>query len=94
MTTNATTHPRRMTLAWFTAVLAAALSTFGFIGGLWLSAAGESVWRAASVVAVLALAALVGVTWYVSRACADRRRRVALDRYAERELAKGAYPRS
>jgi hypothetical protein len=38
--------------------------------------------------AVLAPAALLGLTWYVSRARADRRWRAALDRYVDREEAK------
>ena len=42
-----------------------------------------------SLAVVLTLAALVGVTWNLSRACADRRWRAALDRYAEREQARG-----
>ena len=37
--------------------------------------------------AVLAVAALAAIAWYVLRARADRRWRAALDRYAERELA-------
>jgi hypothetical protein len=43
----------------------------------------------------LALAALVGITWYASRARtrarADRRWRAALDRYAQQEQAKGTH---
>ncbi len=41
-----------------------------------------------SLAAVLAPAAIVGVTWLLSRAGADRRWRTALDRYAEREQVK------
>jgi hypothetical protein len=41
-----------------------------------------------SLAAVLAPAAIVGVTWLLSRASADRRWRAALDRYAEREQVK------
>ena len=41
-----------------------------------------------SLAAVLALAALVGITWYLSRARAKRRWRAALDRYAEQEQVK------
>jgi hypothetical protein len=43
--------------------------------------------------ALLAAAALLGLTWYVSRAGADRRWRSALDRYVEREEAKRTYLR-
>jgi hypothetical protein len=38
--------------------------------------------------AVLAVAALAAIAWYVLRARADRRWRAALDRYVEREQAK------
>jgi hypothetical protein len=41
-----------------------------------------------SLAAFLVPAAIVGVTWFVSRAGADQRRRAALDRYAEREEVK------
>jgi hypothetical protein len=54
---------------------------------LFISAA-DSAWRAVSLAAVMALAALVGITWYLSRARAKRRWRAALDRYAKKELAK------
>jgi len=37
---------------------------------------------------VLALAALVGINWYLAAARADGRWRSALDRYAEKEVAK------
>ena len=47
-------------------------------------------WRGVSLAAVLALAALVGVTWYLSRARAERRWRAALDAYAKQEQAKGS----
>jgi hypothetical protein len=40
----------------------------------------------------LALAALVGVAWYLPRARTERRWRAALDRYAEQEQAKGTQP--
>jgi hypothetical protein len=88
MRINTTALPWRTTLAWSAAFLAAGLSTFGFIGGLWLSAAGDSAGRAASLVAVSALAALAGMAWCASRARADQRWRAALDRYAERQLAE------
>ena len=41
-----------------------------------------------SLAAVLTPAAIIGVTWFLSRAGADRRWRAALDRYAEREQVK------
>jgi hypothetical protein len=42
----------------------------------------------ASLGAGLALAALAAITWYLSRARAERRWRAALDRYADQEEAK------
>jgi carbon storage regulator CsrA len=58
------------------------------IGWLLFVSAIGSAWRAVSLAAVLALAALVGITWYLSRASAESRWRAALDAYAEKELAK------
>jgi hypothetical protein len=89
MATSATAHPWQTAPAWSAVFRAARLLGFGFFGWLWFFSADDSAWKAVSLVAVLALAALVGVTWYLSRARADRRWRAALDRYAERELAKG-----
>jgi hypothetical protein len=61
------------------------LSFFGLIGWFWFLAADDSAWKAVPLVAALALAALVGITWYASRARADRRWRAMLDDYAEKE---------
>jgi carbon storage regulator CsrA len=43
--------------------------------------------------AALALAALLALGWYVSRARADRRWRAVLDRYADQEQAKRGHSR-
>jgi hypothetical protein len=88
MTTDAMAHPWRTPLAWSAVSRAARWLTFGFLGWLWLSAADDPARRAVSLVAVLVLAALAGVTWHTSRARAERRWRAAWDRYAEQELAK------
>jgi hypothetical protein len=61
------------------------LLIFGLIGWLWFASAADSAWRAVSLAAVLAVAVLVGITWYLSRARADRRWRAALDAYAKQE---------
>jgi len=62
------------------------------IGWLWFLSAADFVWKAVSLAALLAVAALVGITWYASRARAsaqaERQWRVALDDYAQKELAK------
>jgi hypothetical protein len=93
MKTTAIAHTRRTSLAWSAVWRAARLSIFGFIGWFLFLSAHESAWRAVSLVAVLALAALVSITWYAVRARADRRWRAALDRYAQQEQAKGTYSR-
>ena len=88
MKINAAADKWRTSLAWSAVFLAAGFSIFGLVGWLWLFSADGPTWRAVSLGAVLALAAVVGSTWYLSRAHADRRWRAALNRYAERELAK------
>ena len=93
MRTNATAHPRRMSLAWSAGSRAARLLIAGLIGWLGYLTADGSAWRTVSLVAVLALAAVVGITWFLSRALADRRWRAALDRYVEQEQAKETHQR-
>ena len=88
MRTNAAAHPGRTSPAWSAVWRAARLSTLGFIGWLWLFSGDDSAWKAVPLVAVLALAAVVGVTWFLSRARADRRWRAALDRYDQQQQPK------
>jgi hypothetical protein len=88
MTTYATTHPWRTSLAWSAVFRAARLAIFGFMGWLWFSSADDSAWKAVSLVTALALAALIGITWFLACARAQRRWRAELDRYAELEEAK------
>ena len=88
MRTNAADHSRRTSLAWSAAFRAAGLSLFGLFAWLLLDAADGPAWRAVSLVAILALAALVGVAWYLPRARDEGRWRAALDRYADQEQAK------
>src|SRR4029453_18943943 len=92
MSTNATTHPWRTSLAWSAVFRAAGVSLIGFIGWLWFSSADGPAWKAVSLVTVLALAALVGVAWYLPRARTERQRWAALDRYADQEQAKATCP--
>jgi len=61
------------------------LSIVGFIAWLCFSAADGSTWTVGSLVAVLALAALVGVGWYLPRARTESRWRAALDWYADQQ---------
>jgi hypothetical protein len=79
----------RWILLFRSAVSAAALlSIFGSIGGILFLSADDSAWKAILLVAVPGLAAFVTITSYASlaRARADRRWRVALDHYAQKEL--------
>jgi len=93
MNTNRTARSLRSLLAWSAVFRAVRLLIFGLIGWLLFVSAADSAWKAISLAAVLALAALVGITWYLSRARAERRWRAALDAYAKREQAKRTYPR-
>jgi 4-amino-4-deoxy-L-arabinose transferase-like glycosyltransferase len=88
MRTNAAAHEWRSSLAWSAVFRAAGLSIFGFIVWLWLFSADGPAWRTVSLVALLALAALVGVAWYLPRARVERRWRAALNHYGEQQLAK------
>jgi hypothetical protein len=88
MRTNAMAHLWRTSLAWSAVSRAAGLSIFGFIIWFWLFSADGPAWRAVSLVAVQALAALAGVAWSLPRARAERRWRAALDHYGEQERAK------
>ena len=88
MATNTMTHPRRTSLAWCAAFRAARLSAFGLLGWVSLSSADAPSLKAVSLIAVLVLAATVSVTWYLSRARAERRWRAALNGYAKLEEAK------
>ena len=93
MKSNVTARSREMSLVWSDVFRADRLLTFGLIGWLWFISAADSAWKAVSLAAVLALAALVGITWYLSRARAERRWRAALDAYAEKERVKRTYSR-
>ena len=88
MTTHETARTRGMSLVWSAVFRAVRLFIFGLIGWLLFVSAADSAWRAVSLAAVLALAALVGITWYLSRARAERRWRAALDAYAIQEQMK------
>ncbi len=93
MTNNSTAWSLRTVLARSAFFRAVRLLIFGLIGWLLFVSATDSAWRAVSLAAALAVAALVGITWYLSRARAERRWRAALDAYAEKEQAKRTYSR-
>jgi hypothetical protein len=67
---------------------AAGWSVFGLGAWLWLFSADGPAWGAISLVAIQALAALVGVAWYLSRVRAETRWLAALDHFAEQEEAQ------
>jgi len=92
MATKATTPTWLASPACSAVCRASRLLFFGFIGWLWFLSSDDSAWRTVSLVAVLALAALVGITWYLV-ARAEGRWQAALDRYAEKEQAKRTHPR-
>jgi hypothetical protein len=64
------------------------LLLIGLIGWFLFVSEADFVSRAASLVAILALAALAGIMWYLFRARAETRLRSALDAYAKQEQAK------
>ena len=92
MKTNAVDHPRWMPLAWSAVNRTAGLLIVGLIAWFRLFSAAAPAWRAVSLVAVLALATLGGVAWFLPRARAERKWRATLDRYAEQEQANEKAP--
>jgi hypothetical protein len=88
LATDTMNHPRRTSLAWSAVFRAARLLAFGFLGWVALSSTYDPALKAVSLIAVLGVAATVSVTWYLSRARAERRWRAAWNRLAEREQAK------
>jgi hypothetical protein len=88
MMTNETARSRGMSLVRSAVFRAGRWLLFGLIGWLCFVSVADSAWRAVSLAAILALAALAGISWYLSRARADRRWRAALDAYADKEEAK------
>jgi hypothetical protein len=85
MTTKGTARSRRMFLIWSAGLQAARLLIVGLIGWLLFVSAADPARRTASLAVGLALAVLVGLTWYLPRARAQRRWRAALDAYAKTE---------
>jgi hypothetical protein len=90
MATNSMTHPGPTSLARSAGFRAARLLAFGLLGWASLSSADPSL-KAVSLIAILGLAAIVGVTWYLARARAERRWRATCDRYArQRHMARSS----
>jgi hypothetical protein len=78
MATNPMTHPRRTSLARSAVFRAARLLAFGLLGWVSFSSADDPSLKAVSLIAVLGVATTVSVTWYLSRARAERRWRTAV----------------
>jgi hypothetical protein len=91
MNNHEAARSRRMSLVWSAVSWAVGLLTAGLIGWLWFVLADDSAGKVDPLAAILALAALVGITWQQSRARARRRLRAALDAYAEQEEVKRTY---
>ena len=92
MTTKSSTHGWQASLAWSAFWRTCRLFVVGFVGWLWFLSSDSSALRTISLITVLVLAALVGITSYLAAARADRRWRAALDRYTEKEAAKRDSP--
>jgi hypothetical protein len=88
MATNKMTHPLRTSLAWSAVFRAARLLAFGLLGWGSLTPEVAPSLKAVLLIVVLGLTTTVGVTWYLSRARAERRWRAAWNRHAELEQAK------
>ena len=87
MSSNEPVSFGQMSPAMSAVLRAARLLSFGFIGWLVCFSADDSGGKVIALVAVLAIAAQRGITWYVVCARAERRRRAAFGRYAEQETA-------
>ena len=88
MKTNETARSRGGSLVWSAVFRPARVFLFGLIGWLCFVSAADSAWRGVSLTAIVALAALVSITWFLSRARAERRWRAAMDTYVEKEEAR------
>jgi membrane protein DedA with SNARE-associated domain len=86
MKANPSARSRLMSMISSAASWAAALLIAGWIGGVWFVIADNSAWKAVPLATVLALTAVVGITWQQARAGARRRLQAALAAYAEREI--------
>jgi hypothetical protein len=86
MKTNQAGHSPLMSLISSALSWAAAVLIAGLVGGLGFVLADDSTWKAVPLAAVLAVTAIVGITWQQSRAHARRRLQAALAAYAEREI--------
>jgi len=99
MKNNAIAETDLNLFARFGEFLSARHSTFAFSGGLLFLLWDDKIWKTTSIIAILALvavlviAALVASALYEVRARADKRWRATLDRYAEQEEKKIANSR-
>jgi hypothetical protein len=68
--------------------VAAALPIALLIGGLWYARANDFTWEDLWLAALVASAAVAGITWRRVRIRARRRWQAALDTWAEREIRR------
>jgi hypothetical protein len=73
MATHESARSHEMSLVWSAVFRAVRLLVLGLVGWLGFVSEAGSVWRGVSLAAVLGLAALVGVMWYLFRVRAERR---------------------
>lgn len=89
MTSSGTGRFHRASLVRSAVLWGVRLLSFGSLGWLWFVVADDPNSQAAVLLAVLALAALSGVAWILSRSAhAENRWRAALNVYVQREQAK------
>jgi hypothetical protein len=74
-------------LMWPAACAVAAGLAAGALVAIWWAVAEGRAWQAPVAAAAPALAAVVGLAW-LSRARTARRRKAAMDAYADREIAR------
>ena len=75
-------------LMWPAACAVAAGLAAGALVAIWWAVAEGRPWQAPVAAAGPALAAVLGLAW-LSRARTERRRKAAMDAYADREIARG-----
>jgi hypothetical protein len=93
MRTNLTTEPARTSRPLSVAVWTTRLVAVGIVGWLWFLYTAAETRPPARPAAVLALAAVSGLTWWLVHVRSERRWRAVLDRYADHELAVQAQQR-
>ena len=94
MQSKQTSRSRLTSLISSGASWAAALLMAVSIGGLWFVRSDDPTSEAVPLATVLALVAVVGVSWQRSCARANSRFQAAMDAYAEREISRERHRRA